>query len=143
MRIWKVRSTSRPDVEHTVTLDDAGSWACTCESFKYRHVCPKHLDPIRVMVESENPPVIAERMDRGFYHARIGDCRIVVQVLYHKTGPVLCFDGKRAWTLSMEQALATGLKIQRTNGKMHKADVQGLFYRYLTTGQEQKIFAEV
>jgi len=37
--VYAVRSASRPGVMHTVTVDTAGAWACTCEAGQHERVC--------------------------------------------------------------------------------------------------------
>ena len=37
--VYAVRSASRPGVMHTVTVDTAGAWACTCEARQHERVC--------------------------------------------------------------------------------------------------------
>jgi hypothetical protein len=37
--VYAVASASRPGVVHTVTVDGAGTWACTCEAGRRGRVC--------------------------------------------------------------------------------------------------------
>src|SRR5829696_5270401 len=37
--VYAVRSASRPGVVHTVTVDAAGAYGCTCEAGQHERVC--------------------------------------------------------------------------------------------------------
>jgi Fanconi anemia group M protein len=49
LRSWRVPSQSRPEVEYTVSVDEADVWSCTCPHYTYRHTICKHI----VMVQTE------------------------------------------------------------------------------------------
>ncbi len=55
MKSWRVPSQTQPGVEYTVSVDESGSWSCTCPHYTYRRSTCKHI--VTVQTELTAPKV--------------------------------------------------------------------------------------
>jgi Fanconi anemia group M protein len=62
LRSWSIPSQSRPGVEYTVSVDDAGVWSCTCPHYTYRHTICKHIVMVQTELSTPKPKYVVHPM---------------------------------------------------------------------------------
>ncbi len=83
-------SESRPGVEYTVTLNDGGSWSCTCPHYTYRRNECKHILKVKKGFSAPGPSYVVHPMVReGVVEDREYQRRIVERALEANTLVVL------------------------------------------------------
>ena len=65
MRSWRVPSETKPGVEYTVTLNDDGTWSCTCPHYTYRRTECKHILKVREELPAPRASYVVHPMVRG------------------------------------------------------------------------------
>jgi superfamily II DNA or RNA helicase len=90
LRSWRVPSESRPGVEYTVTLNDDGTWSCTCPHYMYRHMECKHILKVKGGLSAPKASYVVHPMVReGAVEDREYQRRIVERALEANTLVVL------------------------------------------------------
>jgi Fanconi anemia group M protein len=90
LRSWRVPSQSRPGVEYTVSVDDAGVWSCTCPHYTYRHTICKHIVMVQTELSAPKPKYVVHPMVRdGVIEDRDYQKRFVDRALEANTLAVL------------------------------------------------------
>jgi ERCC4-related helicase len=90
LRSWRVPSHSRPGVEYTVSVDDAGVWSCTCPHYTYRHTICKHIVMVQTELSTPKPRYVVHPMVRdGVIEDRDYQRRFVEKALEANTLAVL------------------------------------------------------
>jgi ERCC4-related helicase len=85
-----VPSHSRPGVEYTVSVDDAGVWSCTCPHYTYRHTICKHIVMVQTELSTPKPRYVVHPMVRdGVIEDRDYQRRFVEKALEANTLAVL------------------------------------------------------
>jgi Fanconi anemia group M protein len=85
-----VPSESRPEVEYTVTLNDDGTWSCTCPHYTYRRTECKHILKVKEELSAPAPSYVVHPMVReGVVEDREYQRRIVERALDTNTLVVL------------------------------------------------------
>jgi hypothetical protein len=59
-----VPSESRPGVKYTVTLNDDGTWSCTCPHYTYRRAECKHILKVREALSAPKAGYVVHPMVR-------------------------------------------------------------------------------
>jgi Fanconi anemia group M protein len=90
LRSWQVPSESKPEAEYTVTLNDDGTWSCTCPHYTYRRMECKHILKVKEGLSAPKASYVVHPMVReGAVEERDYQRRIVERALEANTLVVL------------------------------------------------------